>query len=57
MIQFRLRKRRYHDFAEPLRPIVDRKTLESGQAHTFYPADFITRADGVCREMARLVVK
>jgi CRISPR-associated protein Cas1 len=47
------------DLMEPLRPIVDRKVLEFVQAHTFHPADFIIRSDGVCRlnpEMARSVV-
>jgi CRISP-associated protein Cas1 len=42
-----------HDFVldimEPQRPIVDRKVLEFVQAHTFHPADFTIRSDGVCR--------
>jgi len=45
---------------EPLRPVVDRKVLEFVQSHTFYPADFTIRSDGVCRlnpEMARHVVR
>jgi CRISP-associated protein Cas1 len=53
-----------HDFVldlmEPLRPIADRKVLEFIQAHTFHPADFTIRSDGVCRlnpELARLVVR
>ena len=52
-----------HDFVldlmEPPRPIVDRRVLDFVQAHTFHPADFTIRSDGVCRlnpEMARRVV-
>jgi CRISP-associated protein Cas1 len=48
------------DLMEPLRPIVDRKVLEFVQAHTFHPADFTIRSDGVCTlnpEMARYVVR
>src|SRR4029077_8450204 len=48
------------DIMEPLRPIVDRKVLEFVQAHTFQPADFTIRSDGVCRlnpEMAKYVVR
>jgi CRISP-associated protein Cas1 len=44
------------DLMEPQRPLVDRKMLEFVQAHTFHPADFTIRSDGVCRinpEMAR----
>jgi CRISPR-associated protein Cas1 len=44
------------DLMEPQRPLVDRKVLEFVQAHTFHPADFTIRSDGVCRinpEMAR----
>ena len=37
------------DLMEPLRPIVDRKVLEFVWAHTFHPADFTIRSDGVCR--------
>lgn len=37
------------DLMEPLRPAVDRKVLEFIQAHTFHPADFTIRSDGVCR--------
>jgi CRISP-associated protein Cas1 len=47
------------DLMEPQRPIVDRKVLEFVQAHTFHPADFTIRSDGVCRlnpEMARRIV-
>jgi CRISPR-associated endonuclease Cas1 len=47
------------DLMEPLRPIVDRSVLEFVQSHTFHPADFTIRSDGVCRinpEMARHVV-
>ncbi len=47
------------DLMEPLRPIVDRKVLEFVQAHTFHPADFTIRTDGVCRlnpELARRVI-
>jgi CRISP-associated protein Cas1 len=47
------------DLMEPERPIVDRKVLEFVHAHTFHPADFTIRSDGVCRlnpEMARQVV-
>jgi CRISPR-associated protein Cas1 len=48
------------DLMEPLRPIADRKVLEFVQSHTFHPADFMIRPDGVCRlnpEMARQVVQ
>lgn len=44
------------DLMEPLRPLVDRRVLEFLRAHTFHPADFTIRSDGVCRlnpEMAR----
>jgi CRISPR-associated protein Cas1 len=47
------------DLMEPMRPVVDRKILEFVQSHTFHPADFTIRSDGVCRinpEMARSVV-
>jgi CRISPR-associated endonuclease Cas1 len=47
------------DLMEPLRPKVDRKILEFVQAHTFHPADFTIRTDGVCRlnpEIAKMVV-
>jgi CRISPR-associated endonuclease Cas1 len=47
------------DLMEPQRPLVDRKVLEFVQAHTFHPADFTIRSDGVCRlnpEMVRHVV-
>jgi CRISPR-associated endonuclease Cas1 len=37
------------DLMEPLRPIVDRSVLQFVQSHTFHPADFTIRADGVCR--------
>jgi CRISPR-associated endonuclease Cas1 len=48
------------DLMEPLRPIVDRSVLQFVQSHTFYPADFTIRSDGVCRlnpEMAKHVVR
>jgi CRISPR-associated protein Cas1 len=48
------------DLMEPLRPVVDRKVLEFVQSHTFHPADFTIRADGVCRlnpELIRTVVR
>jgi CRISP-associated protein Cas1 len=48
------------DLMEPQRPIVDRKVLEFVQAHTFHPADFTMRNDGVCRlnpEMARCLIR
>jgi len=47
------------DLMEPYRPLVDSKVLEFVKGHTFKPADFVIRADGVCRlnpEMAQLVV-
>jgi len=47
------------DLMEPQRPIVDRKVLEFVQTHTFHPADFTIRSDGVCRlnpEMVRRIV-
>ena len=37
------------DLMEPMRPIVDRAVLHFVQAHTFHPADFAIRRDGVCR--------
>jgi CRISP-associated protein Cas1 len=47
------------DLMEPERPKIDRGVLDFVKAHVFDPADFIIRADGVCRlnpEMARMVV-
>ena len=47
------------DLMEPQRPKVDRAALDFVKGHVFDPADFIIRADGVCRlnpEMARMVV-
>ncbi len=47
------------DLMEPERPKVDRAVLDFVKGHVFDPADFVIRADGVCRlnpEMARLVV-
>ena len=47
------------DLMEPLRPIVDHKVLDFVQSHSFHPADFTIRSDGVCRlnpELARRVV-
>jgi CRISP-associated protein Cas1 len=44
---------------EPERPKVDRAVLDFVKGHVFDPADFVIRADGVCRlnpEMARMVV-
>jgi CRISP-associated protein Cas1 len=46
------------DLMEPERPKVDREALEFVKGHVFDPADFVIRADGVCRlnpEMARRV--
>jgi len=48
------------DLMEPLRPVADRKILEFVQSHTFHPADFTIRSDGVCRlnpELARQLVR
>jgi CRISPR-associated endonuclease Cas1 len=48
------------DLMEPLRPIVDRSVLQFLQSHTFHPADFTIRSDGVCRlnpEMARYLAQ
>jgi CRISPR/Cas system-associated endonuclease Cas1 len=48
------------DLMEPLRPIVDRAVLAFVQSHTFHPADFTIRTDGVCRlnpEMAKAIVQ
>jgi len=48
------------DLMEPLRPVVHRKVLEFVRSHTFHPADFTIRPDGVCRlnpEMAGHVVR
>ena len=47
------------DLMESERPKVDRVVLDFVKGHVFDPADFIIRADGVCRlnpEMARMVV-
>jgi CRISP-associated protein Cas1 len=47
------------DLMEPERPNIDRAVLDFVKVHVFDPADFVIRADGVCRlnpEMARLVV-
>jgi len=47
------------DLMEPERPKVDRTVLDFVKGHVFDPADFVIRADGVCRlnpEMARMVV-
>jgi len=47
------------DLMEPERPLVDRAVLDFVKRQVFDPADFIIRADGVCRlnpEMARIVV-
>ena len=47
------------DLMEPERPNVDRAVLDFVKGHVFDPADFVIRADGVCRlnpEMARVVV-
>jgi CRISPR associated protein Cas1 len=47
------------DLMEPGRPKVDRAVLEFVRGHAFDRADFVIRADGVCRlnpEMARTVV-
>jgi CRISPR-associated protein Cas1 len=47
------------DLMEPERPKVDRGVRDFVGAHVFDPADFVIRADGVCRlntEMARMVV-
>jgi CRISP-associated protein Cas1 len=47
------------DLMEPERHRVDRAVLDFVKGHVFGPADFVIRADGVCRlnpEMARMVV-
>jgi CRISPR-associated protein Cas1 len=47
------------DLMEPERPKIDRAVLDFVKGQVFDPADFIIRADGVCRlnpEMARMVV-
>jgi CRISP-associated protein Cas1 len=47
------------DLMEPERPPVDRAVLDFVKGHVFDAADFVIRADGVCRlnpEMARMVV-
>ena len=47
------------DLMEPERPKVDRAVLDFVKTTVFDPADFVIRADGVCRlnpEIARLVV-
>jgi CRISPR-associated protein Cas1 len=44
---------------EPERPNIDRSVLEFVRGHVFDPADFVIRADGVCRlnpDMARMLV-
>jgi CRISPR-associated endonuclease Cas1 len=48
------------DMMEPERPKVDRAVIEFLKAHTFHPADFTIRSDGVCRlnpEMGREIVR
>jgi CRISPR/Cas system-associated endonuclease Cas1 len=48
------------DMMEPERPKVDRRVLEFVKANPLHPADFTTRADGVCRlnpEMAKTLVQ
>jgi hypothetical protein len=45
---------------EPKRPKVDRAVLDFVKEHILDPADFVIRADGICRlnpEMARMVVR
>src|SRR5271163_4574646 len=37
------------DLMEPERPKVDRAVLDFVKGHVFDPADFVIRADGVCR--------
>jgi hypothetical protein len=47
------------DLMEPERLRTDRAVLDFVKGHVFDPADFVIRADGVCRpnrEMARMVV-
>lgn len=47
------------DLMEPLRPVSDRVVLEFVGDHTFEPADFTIRSDGVCRlnpELAKRMV-
>ena len=44
---------------EPERPKVDRVVLDFVKGNVFDPADFVIRADGVCRlnpEISRMVV-
>jgi CRISPR-associated endonuclease Cas1 len=38
-----------YDLMEPLRPQVDRLTLDFVRSHTFSPSDFILTDRGVCR--------
>ena len=38
-----------YDLMEPLRPHVDRLVLDFVRSHTFYPNDFVLKANGVCR--------
>jgi CRISPR-associated protein Cas1 len=48
------------DMMEPMRPKVDRSILEFVKSRKFHAADFVIRADGVCRlnpEMARHVAQ
>jgi CRISPR-associated endonuclease Cas1 len=48
------------DMMEPERPLVDRAVLQFLKSHTFQPADFTIRSDGVCRlnpEMGREIVR
>lgn len=47
------------DLMEPMRPVVDGVVLELVRLHTFSPADFLLREDGVCRlntQLARTLV-
>jgi CRISP-associated protein Cas1 len=49
-----------YDLMEPLRPIMDRKTLEFVQSRTFHVADFTLSNTGLCRlnlELARNLVR
>ncbi|HJU11897.1 MAG TPA: CRISPR-associated endonuclease Cas1 [Candidatus Binataceae bacterium] len=48
------------DLMEPWRPVIDGQMLQFVQTHTFHPADFTIRSDGVCRlnpEMAKYIAK
>ena|SRR2546423_6253740 len=45
------------DLMEPMRPVVDAVVLGLARDHTFSPADFMVRDDGICRVAPQLAMK